>query len=90
MSDSIAVLVSLVVMVVMTVLLIGVGGDCDKNDDGDGYDDGGVHDGASFFVYGMASVLSQNIGVRAQSCLILWVSRSKALSTCLKQPGQLR
>ena len=77
-------------MVMVMVMLIGVGGDCDKNDDGDGDDDGDVNDGASFFVYGMASVLSQNIGVRAQSCLILWVSRSKALSTCLKQPGQLR
>ena len=87
------------VMVVMTVLLIGVGGDCDKNDDGDDYgdeshlhmyDDGDVDDGASFFVSWHRCNDLISLYLHAPSCLILWVSRSKALSTCLKQPGQLR
>ena len=36
---------------VMTVLLIGVGDDCDNDDDGDDYgDDGDVDDGNAFLV----------------------------------------
>ena len=57
MSDSIAVLASLVVVVVMSVLVICVGDECDNNDDGDEYGDDGhcacdgdVDDGNAFLV----------------------------------------